>query len=171
MFPHTLYTGGIMAIAMAQTIFEWEGSQHDFGDKGADWFWALGILATAAVIAAILFNNILLALVIAAGAGALALQAAKPPHTHRFRVMEDGLAIDENLYYYEDMMHFSALEYVDPKLPPALSIRTRHILAPHILIPVIGHDPLEIYDYIAQHVPEGNHEHSFLDRFFEYLRL
>jgi len=156
---------------MAQTIFEWEGTQHEFGEKGTDWFWALGILATAGVIAAILFNNILLALVIAAGAGTIAVQASKPPHIHRFRILEDGLAIDDHLYFYEDMLHFSALEYLDPKLPPALSIKTRHILAPHLLIPVIGHDPLEIYEYISQHVPEGNHEHSVIDRFVEYLRL
>ena len=43
-------------------IFEWEGTEYRFEDKSADWYWALGIIATAIAIAAVLFNNILLAL-------------------------------------------------------------------------------------------------------------
>lgn len=157
---------------MARTVvFQWEGREYEFGERGADWYWALGIIATAAAVASILFGNILLALVIAAGAAATALRTARHPRVHRFSVLEDGLAIDDTLYVYEDMLHFSVLEYLDPALPPALSIKTRHILSPHILIPIVGHDPIAIYSYLSQHVPEGNHEHSILDRFIEFLRL
>ena len=157
---------------MARTvIFEWEGKEYEFSEKTADWYWALGIVATAAVIASILFNNILLALVIATGAGAIGLQAAKHSRVHRFAIYEDGIAIDDNLYIYEDMLHFSVLEYLDPAFPPALSVKTKHVLSPHLLIPIVGHDPMEVYAYVLQHVPEGNHENSIVDRFLDYLRL
>jgi len=157
---------------MARTaVFQWEGKEYDFGEKNADWYWALGILATAAIVASVLFNNILLALVIAAGAGSIAIQAAKRVRVHRFTVFEEGIAINDDLFLFEDMLHFSVLEYLDPEFPPALSVKTRHILSPHLLIPIVGHDPLLIYTYVSQHVPEGNHEHSFLDRFIEFLRL
>ena len=152
-------------------IFAWEGREYEFGEKGADWYWALGIIATAAVIASILFNNILLALVIATGAGAIAIRAAKHPRIHRFTIFEDGIAIDDTLYPFVSMLHFSVLEYMDPVLPPALSIKTKHVLSPHILIPIVGHDPLTVYDYVSLHVPDGNHEHSVLDRFIERLRM
>lgn len=152
-------------------IFEWEGREYDFNEKSADWYWALGIIATAAAVAAILFSNILLALVIGAGAGAIAVRAARHPRIHRFSVVEEGIAIDDTLYLFEDMLHFSVLEYPGTDLPPALSIKTRHILSPHIMVPIVGHDPLQVYVYIAQHVPEGNHEHSILDRFIDFLRL
>lgn len=161
-----------MGRAMARAvIFEWEGREYEFGEKGADWYWALGIIATAAVVASVLFNNILLALVIAAGAGAVAIRAARHPRIHRFTIYEDGVAIDDTLYLFADMLHFSVLEYLDPSLPPALSMKTRHILSPHLLIPIVGHDPLKVYAYVNQHVPEGSHEHSVLDRFIESLRL
>lgn len=152
-------------------IFEWEGHNYSFEEKGADWYWALGIIATAAVIAAILFNNLILALVIATGAGALALEAAKRPRQHYFAVTERGVVIDENLYLYKDMLHFAVLEYADETLPPSLSIKTKHFLAPHLLIPIINHDPVEIYDFFLTQVPEGNHHESVFDHLIEMLRL
>lgn len=152
-------------------VFEWHGRHYETGEKGADWYWALGILAIAGMVAAILFSNILLALVIAAGAVTVILQALKRPRIHRFAVTEEGLQIDENMYRYDSMLDFSVLEYIDPTLPPSLSIKTRHLLAPHLLVPIIGPDPVEVYEYISDHLPEGNHHESVVDRIVEFMRL
>jgi len=156
---------------MARPLYEWYGRQYAFEERGADWFWALGIIAAAAALTAVLFGNILLALVIITGAGALMLQAGKRARDHHFAVYEEGIAIDDNLYLYEDMRDFSVLEFIDPELPPALSIKTNHLLAPHLWIPIHDHDPVEIYEYVNQHVPEGLHEESLLDRITSILRL
>lgn len=152
-------------------LFAWEGTEYAFEDRGRDWYWALGIIALAAVLTSVLFGNVLLALVIFAGAIAVALQAAKQVRTHRFAVYEDGIAIDDNLYLYEDMRDFSILEYLDPSLPPALSIKTNHLLAPHLLIPINDHDPEEIYEFIAELLPEGAHEESLIERLSSLLRF
>ncbi|HVU79755.1 MAG TPA: hypothetical protein VHD37_00150 [Candidatus Paceibacterota bacterium] len=152
-------------------LYAWEGREYEFEEKGADWYWSLGIIATAAAIASILFGNVLLALVILAAAGAIAVAAAKHSRVHRFAVYEDGVAIDDNLYPFENMLHFSVLEYADETLPPSLSIKTKQLLAPHLLIPIIGHDPVEIYDYFALHLPEGRHDESTMDRLVELFRL
>lgn len=157
---------------MARTpIFEWEGREYRFEEKGSDWYWSLGIVATAAAIACILFGNVLLAFVIVAAAGAIAISAAKGPSMHRFALWDDGISIDDHLYVFDDMLHFSVLEYVDETLPPSLSVKTKRFLAPHLLIPIIGHDPLEIYEYVSLHLPEGSHEHSVMDRVVELFRL
>jgi len=152
-------------------IFVWEGTEYAFEDRGHDWYWALGIIAIAAMLASILFGNILLALVILAAAVTIALQAAKHTRVHRFAVYEDGIAIDDDLYLYEDMRDFSVLEYLDETLPPSLSIKTNHLLAPHLLIPINDHDPEEVYDYISQHLPEGMHEESIIERITTMLRF
>jgi hypothetical protein len=156
---------------MPQIIFEWHGKEYAFEEKGADWYWALGIIATAAVIASILFGNVLLALVIATGATALALQTAKSPNMHRFAITDRGIIIDDNLYPYENIHSFSVLEFIDETLPPALSIKTGRMLAPHLLIPIIDHDPLEVYDYVSNHLPDGEHTESLIDRVVTLLRL
>ncbi len=152
-------------------IYEWSGEEYSFENRGSDWYWALGIISTAAILASILFSNILLALVIFAGAGAVALQAAKNSHTHRFAIYGNGIAIDDNLYLFENMQDFAVLEYLDETLPPALSLKTNHFLSPHLLIPITEHDPEEIYYYIEQHLPEGPHENSLVDHFSALLKF
>lgn len=154
-----------------EPLFSWEGKEYSFQEHGADWYWALGIITIAAMLVAILFSNILLALVILAGAFAIGIQAAKHRQTHRFSVYDNGVAIDDNLYPYTGMRDFAILEYVDPTLPPALSIKTNHVLAPRLLIPIHDHDPDEIYFYISNHLPEGMHDETPLDRVVSFLRL
>jgi hypothetical protein len=107
---------------MDDAIFSWEGTEYRFEDKGPDWYWALGIIATAAAIAAILFNNILLALLIGAAAITIAIHAAKHPRIHRFKIIPDGIHIDTNFYPFREMISFSVLEYADESLPPSLSV-------------------------------------------------
>lgn len=156
---------------MPRPVFEWYGEQYSFEERGSDWFWALGIVAAAAILTSILFGNILLALVILAGAAVLGLQARQRIRTHHFAVYENGVAIDDNLYLYDNMRDFTILEFIDPEQPPALSIKTNHILAPHIWIPINDHDPVDIYEYISNHLPEGMHEETLLDRIATLLRL
>lgn len=157
---------------MAHTpVFEWEGREYQFEEKSADWYWALGIIATAAAIACVLFGNFLLALVILTASVALALTAAKPSRIHRFAILEEGVAIDNSYYPFDTMLDFCILEYADETLPPSLSIKTRHMLSPHLLIPIVGHDPLHIYDYLSNHIDEGRHDESPIDRVVELFRL
>lgn len=157
---------------MARTVFyEWEGSEYVFEQKGADWYWALGIIAVAGMVASILFGNVILALLIAAAAATLALSTAKHPRDHIFRITDEGIMIDDNVYEYDHILSFSILEYIDPSLPPALSIKTHRILAPHLVIPIVGPDPLELYDFLAEHLEEGKHDESVVDRIIELFRL
>lgn len=156
---------------MGEPVFAWEGSEYSFEERGSDWYWALGIVAAAAIVTCVLFGNILLAVVIFAGACTVALQAAKAPRLHRFAVYEDGIVIDDRLYPYADMRDFAILEFIDPEQPPALSIKTNHILAPHLMIPIHDYDPEDVYDYISIHLPEGMHEETLLDRITALLRF
>jgi hypothetical protein len=152
-------------------IWHWEGHEYSFEEKGADWYWALGIIAAAAAVACILFNNFILALVVAAAAGALGLEAAKRPRAHYFAITDRGVVIDTNLHPYESMLSFTVLEYADERMPPSLSIKTKNFLASHLLIPIVGHDPQEIYDFFIAHIPEGRHDQSIFDYLIDFLRL
>lgn len=157
---------------MARVVFfEWSAEGYLFEEKSADWYWALGIIAVAGAIASVLFGNVILALLILAAAGTLALSTLKRPRMHVFRVTDEGVMIDENLYEYESIHSFSVLEYIDPTRPPALSIKTRKPLAPHLLIPIVGPDPVEIFEFFDEHLEEGRHHESLTDRIIELMRL
>lgn len=157
---------------MARNVFfEWEGHEYTFEEKGADWYWALGVIAVAGIVACILFKNFILALVVLAASGAVAVTAARATRTHRFAITSEGVMVDDMLYSYDEMLHFSVLEYADPSWPPSLSIKTKRLLAPHLLIPIVGHDPVEIYDFFIAHVPEGKHDESVIDWLIDLFRL
>lgn len=157
---------------MARTVFfEWEAEGYVFEEKSADWYWALGVMSVAGAIASLLFGNIILALLILVAAGTLAISNAKRPRMHAFRITDEGVMIDENLYEYDSILSFSVLEYIDPKLPTVLSLKTKKPLAPHLLIPIAGYDPIEIYEFFEDHIEEGRHDQSVIDRVIDLLRL
>jgi len=144
-------------------LLEWEGREYDHNPKDSDWYWALGIIAVAGTIAAVLFGNYLLALLIVIAASAFALHAAKQPPLHRFRLVEQGICIGDELYPFERMISFSVLEDVEGEFPPMISIKTQSWLSPHLIIPLEGVDVDMIYAYFLQHVDEGEHPHTFSD--------
>lgn len=148
---------------MPAVIAEWEGREYDHSPKSADWYWALGIISVAGALASILFGNYLLAVLIIIATVALALHAAKEPPLHRFRLIETGLTIGDELHPFERMVSFSVLEDVESVLPPLLSIKTENWLSPHLVIPLAGVDADAIYAYFLHHVDEGEHQHTFID--------
>lgn len=151
--------------------FEWYAKEYEFAKKSADWYWAVGIIAVGGAIAAVIFANFLLAILIVVAAGSIGLVAAKPVTEHRFSLTEQGLEIDDRLYHYDTMMHFSVLEYLEKDLPPALSIKTRSILTPHLLVPLDGVDPDEVYEFVLARVEEGRHDQSVIDRLVDMFQL
>lgn len=144
-------------------LVEWIGREYDHNPKSADWYWALGIIAVAATIAAALFGNYLLSILILIAAIALALHAAKEPPVHRFRLVEEGVLIGDELHPFEHMISFSVLEDIQGELPPMLSIKTKNWLSPHLIIPLEGVDADRLYAYFLRQVDEDAHHHTFTD--------
>ncbi|MHB8710318.1 MAG: hypothetical protein ACYC6X_02070 [Minisyncoccota bacterium] len=144
-------------------LLEWEGREYDHNPKSADWYWALGIIAVAGTVAAILFGSYLLAVLVLVAAVVLALHAAKKPPLHRFRLVEQGLVIGEELHPFERMISFSVLEDIENEFPPLISIKTMSWLSPHLVIPLAGVDVDMVYAYFLHHVDEAEHHHTFND--------
>ena len=142
---------------------EWEGREYDHVPKSADWYWVLGIIAAAVAIAAILFGNYLLALLVIVAAATISLHAAKEPPVHQFRIVDQGLLIGEEMHPFEHMISFSVLEDVEGELPPLLSIKNETWFSPHLVIPLADVDAEAVYIHFAQHVEEREHTHSLTD--------
>lgn len=153
------------------TILEWEGREYDHNPKSADWYWALGIIAVAGTIAAILFGSYLIAVLIVIATASLALHAAKQPPLHRFRLVEQGIVIGDELHPFARMTSFSVLEDIEGTLPPMISIKTESWLSPHLVIPLEGVDVDVVYAYFLHHVDEKAHHHTFVDLVAAWLRF
>jgi hypothetical protein len=144
-------------------ILEWEGREYDHNPKSADWYWALGIVATAATIAALLFANYLLAVLSVVAALSIALHAARIPPLHRFRLNDKGIYIGEDLHPFEQMISFSVLEDIEGEFPPMISIKTKNWHSPHLIIPLDGVDADLIYAFFLHHVEEDEHPPTLVD--------
>src|SRR3989344_1322961 len=144
-------------------LLEWEGREYDHNPKDADWYWVVGIIAVASTIASVLFGNYLLAALVVIAAVALALHASKQPPLHRFRLVEEGIVIGDDIHPFHQMTSFSVLEDVKDEFPPMLSIKTDSWFSPHLIIPLEGVDADEVYAYFLHHVDEAEHHHTFVD--------
>lgn len=144
-------------------LIEWTGREYDHNPKSADWYWALGIVGVAVALAALLFGSYLLAVLVVIAAASLALHSAKRPSEHRFRLVEQGLLIGDDLHLFERMTSFCTLEDVEGELPPMLSIKTESWLSPHLVIPLEGVDADLVYSHFLEHVDEDVHHHTVVD--------
>ncbi len=146
-----------------EILFAWEGKEYEHEPKSADWYWALGILAAASVIASILFGNFLLALLILVAGAAIVIRAMKHPPTHRFEISHEGLAIGGDLHLFERMISFTVLEDIEGTSPPLLSVKTESLFAPHLVIPLEDVDADRVYALFLERVREDEHKHTLPD--------
>ena len=157
---------------MARPVyFEWEGKEHEREPKSSDWYWALGIVAVAAILASILFGEYLLAILVLVAAAAIGLHGAKPPSIHRFLLTDEGLVVGSDLHHYKNMRSFAVLEYADQEGPPFLSIKTLSWFTPHLLIPLENVDADALYAHMLAHVDEAEHPHTLADLVAAWLGL
>ncbi len=152
-------------------LFEWHAPEYHVTEKSTDWYWALGIIAIAIAVAAILFSNVLLAVMVLVGAGAIALVANRPAREHRFALTEEGVVVDNDEWPYDSIISFSMIEYLDETLPPFLSIKTRSILVPHLSIPVEDVDVDEVYAFLSAHLVEEDHKITPTEYLIELFRI
>ena len=136
---------------------EWEGHEYEHDQKSADWYWALGIVATALGIAAFLFGNYLMLVLVVVAAVAIALHAAKHPPLHRFRLVDRGLYIGDEFHPYDRMLSFSVLEDIEGEFPPLLSVKTENWLTPHLEIPLENVNADLVYAHFLANVDEAEH--------------
>ncbi|MCX6786251.1 MAG: hypothetical protein NTU85_00265 [Candidatus Kaiserbacteria bacterium] len=148
---------------LRDSLLEWDGREYDHNPKSTDWYYALGIIAAAGIIALILFGEYLIAFLVMVAAATIALHAAKHPHLHHFQLVEQGLIIGEELHPFERMISFSFLEDSENELPPLLSIKNESWLSPHLVIPLEGVDSDIVYAFFLQHVDEDEHRHTLID--------
>ncbi len=151
--------------------FEWDAQENELDEKPSEWYWGLGIVSVASIIACLLFGNYLLAVVFLAAAFSIGLQAAKKPSVHHIKLSEQGLQIEHRLYDFDTIHSFSMFEHIDESKPPVLSIKTKLLLSPHFLIPLDNVNADAVYAFLFAYVDEGYHKETLLDRIVESLGL
>lgn len=110
--------------------------ENDKRNKSADWYWVLGIMATAGIVVAFLLNNVLFAAIIGLSAVLMMMMARAEPHETVCHLTHRELLINDTVYPLRAMEAYH-IDEKDGEL--VLRFSTERILAPLVVV----HIPLE----------------------------
>lgn len=133
---------------------EWKAFDHIREKKGSDWFWFVGITASAIIILAIFFNNILLGLLVLIGTIVIFIAANNPPIIVDYQINRRGVQVGDTLYTYATLESFYVIDE-DGWDRDRLILKSRKTLMPLIIIP-LGSEikPDQIREYLIEYLNE-----------------
>lgn len=146
----------------------WTGHEHTHFERNSEWFWALGLIAVAGAVTALLFDNLLFAIIILIISFVLAIFAAKKPDELDFAVTQRGVRINEKLYPYKSLESFGIDEFSQHH-HPKLVLKPKSTLSQDIIIPLDEVDADEVHDFLLDFLPEEDHEEPASHKIMEWF--
>jgi hypothetical protein len=143
----------------------WEAPEHTHPDKGGDWFLALGIVTVAVVIAAIIFDNFLFALLAGISGASIAVAASQPPRIIRYGVSVRGVLVENEVYPFANLRSYFINE--DDPRGPRLLLLSGKTLAPMLVMPIPEEYIDELDAMLAERLPEEFLEEPFFNKIME----
>jgi hypothetical protein len=159
-----------MIIHEKTIVFAWEATEVEHREKTNDWYWGLGVATLAGVILCIIFQNYLLAVLLAVGGIMLGLYGNDRPHPVHVEISERGVALNKNLHLFKDMKSFWIFR--DRRGRDRLMLVTgRQILPMHVLTFSEGIDPVTVRLFLLKHIPEKETKESIVDLLAEMIGM
>lgn len=143
----------------------WNAHEHAHFERGSDWYWALGIIAVATAITAIIFADVLFGILIIVAAFTMALISRTPPRDIEFEISEKGIRIDNVVHPYKEIIAF----WVEKDSDPLLLIDTIKVMTPNLIIPLEGVDPNAVRSHLLKHVKEVEMKEPLAHKIVEFF--
>ena len=134
------------------TLYEWQAQEHGYAPTSARWFIILAAAVTIAAGLLAFLGNILGALAVVLVGGTIYLVAQRQPDSVRYRIMVDGIAINDRLYPYKDLQAFNIV--YKPGEVKTVIVRSQKVLSPFIQMEIGNADPVEIRDVLLEFLQE-----------------
>lgn len=145
----------------------WEAPEHHHVEKGNDWYFALAVIVLSLVVVAILFNNVLLALLLGLAGGALGVSAARRPSIIPFAVTVRGIRVDDQLHPFSTLESYH-IDEDDPR-GPQLFVMSSSKFMPLIVIPLPADHVDDVESILKEKLDEEMLEEPFLMKVLEIL--
>ncbi len=147
----------------------WRAYEHDHIERGAEWYWALGIFAAATALISILLGNFLFGLVILIAATALGFLATTPPPLVEFELSDRGIRVGGTMHRYEEIISFWVEDHDAD--PPILLVDTIKWLSPNLVIPLGDADPKLVRAYLTERSEETPMKEPIWHKIIEFFGL
>ncbi|MBX4209339.1 hypothetical protein KW799_01405 [Candidatus Parcubacteria bacterium] len=147
--------------------FKWRTPEYIHKEKSPDWYWTVGIIASALVVTAVIFGDVLFGIVIAIGSFTLALFASRKPNMISVEMNEKGVTIGKMLYPFSSLEAFCVDEAHHHGT--RLVLKSKKALVPLVSIPVMGANPDDLRTFLAARLKEETFEQGLMQTIFEKM--
>ena len=152
---------------MKHQRISWEGYEYEHKDRSVDWYWAVGVIAIALAITAIIYKNILFAIFIILGAFTLLMYAARKPEKVYFEISRRGVRVNKTLYPFSTLESFCIH---DNSHSPKIIFQSQKLFMPHIIIPLSEEIDVEsLHNFLIEFIDEDEHRESISEMIMDYL--
>jgi hypothetical protein len=135
------------------TVLEWQAEEHTHRPKSPLWFAALAAGTTVAVgLQLFFFANFIGALTLAFVGGLMYYLAQQKPAMMRYRVMTEGIALNNTLYHYDDLDSFNVI--YEPSETKTVIFRSARRMGPFVHMEIGDADPVEIRQVLLEFLSE-----------------
>ncbi len=134
------------------TLFEWHALEHTHRPKTAVWYVVLAAATTAVAALFVILGNIIGAITVSFASALTYSIAQKEPRTFRYRIMVDGVAMNNVLYHYRDLQRFNIV--YEPGHTKTVIIHSKHHFTPLLHMEIGDADPVAIRDILLEFIPE-----------------
>ena len=126
---------------MENETLSWSALESPEMTPGADWYWAVWIIAISIAITAVLFGNILFGIFIFLAALAVTLHSKTGTQVVNIELNSKGVLHHNKLYLYSALESFGIDEHRDSV---KLILKSKKVIMPYIIIPIEEIHPQEI---------------------------
>lgn len=144
----------------------WSAYEHEHVERAGDWFWALGIIATALSLTSILFGNVLFAILILVAAVTIGIIARMPPEIHEFEISDRGISIGDTVHPYDSIIAFWVEDSGDE---PLLLVDTVKFMTPNLVIPLDGVSVEGVRSFLQGHAAEQPMKEPLAHKILEFF--
>lgn len=147
----------------------WKAPEYEFHEKSPQWFWALGIIVLALILAAVILSNFLFAVLAVLSGFTIAVYGARKPHITSFSMDGRGIHAGNKLYDYESLKHFWV--HYEPPHRKELLLELKKTFSPRVAIMISDIDPEKLRNYLLQYLKEKKIEEPMIVTLSRWLRI
>ncbi|RJQ30078.1 hypothetical protein C4565_01080 [Candidatus Parcubacteria bacterium] len=145
----------------------WRAAEHEHRDKEMGWYIIIGFVALIFFVVALFQKNFLFAVFIITATGLLFSFSRRRPIIYEFKVDKTGVWVEKKLYPYERLIAFSIRDRINQL--HELVIHQRGTTKPHIHIPIDVVTLKSVRPFLAEYLPELEHEETAGSIFADFI--
>lgn len=150
-------------------ICQWQAPEFQSKERSRRWYLIASLILIAVISYAVISNNPIMAItfVLIGVVGYIYLR--KDPRILTFRITREGIAVENDLYPFENIESFWI--FYDPPETKLLSLKTGGKMTSSVHMPIHREDPTEIRSVLLDFIPEEKQELTVIDTIERLLHI